>query len=162
VDVAGEIAGLQMGLGFASFFDPQHGAHTLVVAQFLGLLATLIFLGIDGHLMLLSALAESFRLLPVGAGAPLEWPAIASLGGGIFVTGLMIALPVVVALLLTNIALGILTRAAPQLNLFAVGFPVTILAGWIVLALSLPMLAPLFTQAFEAGLRAMLAVLGTR
>ena len=161
VDVAGELASLQMGLGFAIFFDPQHGAHTAVVAQLLGLLASLTFLAINGHLMMLATLAESFRVLPVGAafGDASPWLALARWGATIFVSGLMLALPVVAALLITNVALGILTRAAPQLNLFTVGFPVTILVGWLVLALSLPMFAPLLTHAFEEGLRVMLVPL---
>ena len=161
VDVAGEITGLQMGLGFATFFDPLHGTQIPVIAQFLGLLASLVFLSINGHLMMLAALAESFRILPIGtAGAgPPAWLALAGSGAAIFVTGLMLALPVIAALLITNVALGILTRAAPQLNLFAVGFPAIILVGWIAIALALPLAAPLLTQAFEEGLQRMVAVL---
>lgn len=158
VDVAGEIAGLQMGLGFATFYDPQHGTHSPVIAQFLGLLTTLIFLALNGHLMLLSVLAESFQLLPVGArtaGGP-PWFALADWGSKVFVSGLMLALPLITALLVTNVAIGILTRAAPQLNLFAVGFPITILVGWIVLSLSIPLLEPLLTRAFDEGLQRML------
>lgn len=163
VDVAGEIIGLQMGLGFATFFDPQHGTHTPVIAQFLGLLTTLVFLGLNGHLMLLSVLAESFRLLPPGAGATAAppWFALADWGSKVFASGLMLALPVVTALLVTNLAIGLLTRAAPQLNLFAVGFPVTILVGWIMLGLSLPTLEPLLTQAFAEGLQRMLVPLAS-
>jgi flagellar biosynthesis protein FliR len=161
VDAAGELTSLQMGLGFATFFDPQHGANTPVVAQFLGLLASLSFLAINGHLMMVSALAESFQFMPIGSwgigrGA---WLGLAHWGAVVFATGLMMALPVVVALLATNVALGILTRAAPQLNLFAVGFPVTILVGWVMLLLVLPLIAPLLTQAFDEGLRAMLGPL---
>jgi len=160
VDLAGEMIGMQMGLSFAIFFDPQHGASTPVVAQFLGLLATLAFLAVDGHLMMLGALAESFTLLPIGEspGAS-NWLTLADLGGVIFSTGLKIALPVIVALLITNIALGILTRAAPQLNLFAVGFPITIMVGWVVLAVLLPLLAPVLMQAFDEGLRMMAGTL---
>ncbi|HUL93802.1 MAG TPA: flagellar biosynthetic protein FliR [Burkholderiales bacterium] len=158
VDVAGELVGLQMGLGFATFFDPLHAAHTPVIAQFLGLLASLVFLSINGHLMMLSVLGESFRVVPIGAALPggEAWMTMAQWGGKIFVSGLMLALPVVVALLITNVALGILTRAAPQLNLFAVGFPVTILVGWLVLGVSLPALGPVLVQAFDEGLRMML------
>ncbi|MCC7485300.1 MAG: flagellar biosynthetic protein FliR [Burkholderiales bacterium] len=161
VDVAGEVTGLQMGLGFATFYDPLHGTQTPMVAQFLGLLASLVFLSMNGHLMMLVALAESFRLLPVGAaggGAPAAL-ALAQAGAGIFVSGLMLALPVIAAILITNVALGILTRAAPQLNLFAVGFPAMILVGWLALTLALPLAAPFLTRAFEEGLAAMLAPL---
>ncbi len=164
VDVAGEIAALQMGLGFATFFDPQHGAHTPVIAQFLGLLGSLIFLGMNGHLMMLATLAESFRLLPPGAPLPQAgtWLSLVHWGGSIFASGLMLALPVIAALLITNVALGILTRAAPQLNLFAVGFPVTILVGLLALAFSLPEAAPQLVRAYEEGLRMMLVPLGAR
>jgi len=159
VDVAGELAGLQMGLGFATFFDPQNATQTPVVAQMMGLLATLTFLAINGHLMMLQALADSFASVPVAAGLAAgrgAWLELARMGSAIFVTGLMLALPVVVALLMTNVALGILTRAAPQLNIFAVGFPLTILVGWAVLGLALPHAAPLLVQAFGEGLKAML------
>lgn len=157
VDVAGEITGLQMGLGFAIFFDPQHGTHTQVIAQFLGLLATLTFLSLNGHLLMISALAESFRALPVGGLGPAgpAWLMLANLGGSIFASGLMLALPVIAALLITNVALGVLTRASPQLNFFAVGFPVTILVGWAVLTLMLPLMPPILGQVFDGGLRMM-------
>ena len=162
VDVAGELVGLQMGLGFATFFDPQHGTQSPVIAQFLGLLASLVFFAVNGHLMMLATLAESFRVLPLGAaqaGAS-AWIAIAHAGAGIFVSGLMLALPMIVALLITNVALGMLTRAAPQLNLFAVGFPAMILVGWLALAAALPLFAPFLTRAFEEAMGAMLALLG--
>jgi flagellar biosynthetic protein FliR len=157
VDLAGEVSGLQMGLGFATFFDPQHGTQVPVVAQFLGLLTTLVFLAIDGHLMMFSALADSFRALPIGSQRldPEAWHTIAGWGGRVLADGALLALPVVTALLITNAALGLLTRAAPQLNLFAIGFPVTIMVGWLMLMLSLPLLAPLLTQLFEQGLRLM-------
>jgi flagellar biosynthetic protein FliR len=160
-DVAGEITGLQMGLGFATFFDPQHGTQSPLIAQFLGLLAALVFFAINGHLMLLAALAESFRILPVGAGGwgASAWLALAHSGGAVFASGMMLALPMIAALLITNVALGILTRAAPQLNLVAVGFPAMILVGWSALALALPLAAPVLTQAFEEGMRGMLALL---
>src|SRR5262249_52877383 len=100
---------------------------------------------------------------PVGSSgldAP-AWRVLVESGGRVFASGLLLALPAVVALLICNVALGILTRAAPQLNLFAVGFPVTILVGWLVLSLSLPTLAPFFTQAYEDSLRMMLQPLAT-
>jgi flagellar biosynthesis protein FliR len=155
VDLAGELAGLQMGLGFATFFDPQHAASLPVIAQFLSLLATLTFLSVNGHLLLIAALADSFRALPVGdlALAPSLWLLVADWGGAIFLTGLMLALPIIATLLVANLALGVLTRAAPQLNLFAVGFPITLLAGWVMLALALPHFAPALTRMFDEGLQ---------
>ena len=161
VDVAGELTGLQMGLGFATFYDPQHGTQSPVIAQFLGLLASLIFFSINGHLMMLAALAESFHVIPIGAGGTgaAGWLLLAQAGAGIFVSGLMLALPVIAALLITNVALGILSRAAPQLNLFAVGFPAMIMVGWLALTLALPLTAPYLTHAFERSMGTMLAPL---
>lgn len=145
VEMAGDLAGMQMGLGFASFYDPQNASFTPVVAQFLGIIAALIFLAADGHLYMLAALSDSFRDFPIGAHITsgrafrtlVEW------GGSMFGNALQFALPLIGALLITNLALGILTRSAPQLNIFAVGFPITIAVGFIALMLSIPYLAPL-------------------
>lgn len=160
VEMAGEIAGLQMGLGFAIFYDPQNIGHIPVVGQFLGLLTTLVFLAMNGHLLMISALVESFHALPITAG-PLGssgWRALAEWGGEIFLAGLLLAMPLIAALLITNLALGILTRAAPQLNIFAVGFPLTLLIGFLVLALVLPYMLPSLERLVQDGLQMMLQV----
>lgn len=152
VEMAGELAGLQMGLGFATFYDPINASHTPVVAQLLGMIASLAFLALNGHLYLLSALTESFRTLPVGdAMSPQGFHGVASWGGSIFAYALQISLPVLAALLIANVALGILTRAAPQLNLFAVGFPITLAIGFFVLALSIPYFIPLLDRLIQEG-----------
>ncbi|MDP2694824.1 MAG: flagellar biosynthetic protein FliR [Gallionella sp.] len=159
VEIAGELAGLQMGLGFASFYDPINAAHSAVVAQWLGMIAALAFLAMDGHLYMLSALAESFHTLPIGSMIPAKgFYGVASWGGSIFVFGLQISLPLLAALLTTNIALGILTRAAPQLNLFAIGFPITLAIGFLVLALSMPHFITLLDRLIQEGLGTMLNV----
>ena len=158
IDYAGEVIGLQMGLGFATFYDPDNTAQTPVVSEFMSLLGLLVLLSINGHLMILATLAQSFSALPVGAsfvGAG-TWSNFAHAGSIIFASGLMLALPVVCALLITNVALGVLTRAAPQLNLFAVGFPITLIGGFVMLILSLSYLAGPLTQLFEHGLQSML------
>jgi flagellar biosynthetic protein FliR len=154
VDMAGELAGLQMGLSFAVFYDPQNTAQTAVVAEFLGLIAMLVFLSLDGHLMLLTVLARSFEMLPIGAAALRAegFETVLRSAATVFAAGVMLSLPLIAALLITNIALGVLTRAAPQLNLFAVGFPVALVAGFSALALSLSYLAPVFQSLFEQGL----------
>lgn len=166
VDVAGEMIGLQMGLSFAVFYDPQNAGQSPVLSEFLGLLTTLIFLAMNGHLLTLSVLAESFHLLPIGAtpfsaqgiSAAVAWAAV------LFSSGVLLALPVVAALLIANIAMGVLSRVAPQLNLFAVGFPVTIVSGFVVLTISLPYfgtaLERLFDQSFVA-LRGVIQAAGT-
>ena len=154
VEMAGEIAGLTMGFGFATFFDPQTRARSSAIAQFLALLTLMLFLALDIHLMLLSTLAESFISLPISA-TPTGMSGlhqIASWGGLVFSAGVQLALPLIAALLLTNIALGVLTRAAPQLNLFGIGFPVTLGAGFLVIALVLPYLATPMERLFREGL----------
>lgn len=155
IDLAGELIGLQMGLGFAMFYDPDNAAQSPVISEFLGLLAMLVFLSLNGHLMLLAVIGNSFEWWPVGADLfPANgWMAIARWGSTIFSAGVMLALPVIAALLVVNIALAVLTRAAPTLNLFAIGFPVTLIAGFVMLLLSMPFFAPALQQLFDYGLR---------
>jgi flagellar biosynthesis protein FliR len=145
VDLAGQLIGMSMGLGFASFYDPQSQGQSTAVNQFLVLLAMLIFLSLDGHLMIVSAIADSFISMPIAvSGGGINPMKIAMWGETIFSAGLLLALPAVTALLITNMALGILTRTAPQLNLFGIGFPITLSIGFVVLALALPgMLKPI-------------------
>ncbi len=156
-EMAGQLSGLQMGLGFAVFFDPQSSAQTAVMGQFVGLFAILIFLGANGHYIVLGALGESFRVLPIGAQAlnPLGWRALAGWGGVIFSAGLLVALPVIAALLIANVAVGIMTRAAPQLNIFAVGFPITLATGFVALYLAAPYIGPVLANLFEQATMAM-------
>ncbi|HTN67045.1 MAG TPA: flagellar biosynthetic protein FliR [Burkholderiaceae bacterium] len=154
VEMAGEMTGMTMGLGFATFFDPQSQGRSSAVSQFLALLMLMIYLAANVHLVLLSVLVESFSALPVSP-APLEGEAIRQLvlaGGRIFNLGVQLALPMVAALLMTNMALGILTRAAPQLNLFGIGFPVTLTVGFILIALSLPYLATPMERLLQDGI----------
>ncbi|MHB1592014.1 MAG: flagellar biosynthetic protein FliR, partial [Sulfuricella sp.] len=161
VEMAGNIAGMQMGLGFASFFDPQNAAQSPVVGQFLGLLATLLFLALNGHLYMIEVLAQSFQALPV-APQPFSaagWRALAGWGGEIFLAGLLLSMPIMAALLITNLALGIMTRAAPQLNVFSVGFPITLAAGFVVLAIALPYFVPLFDRLLHDALQMTMQVL---
>lgn len=161
VEMAGNIAGMQMGLGFATFFDPQNAAQVPVVGQFLGLLATVLFLALNGHLYMIEVLAQSFQALPVvpppfsAAG----WRALAGWGGEIFLAGLLLSMPIMAALLITNLALGIMTRAAPQLNVFSVGFPITLAAGFVVLAIALPYFVPLFERLLHDALQMAMQVL---
>lgn len=161
VDVAGELIGLQMGLGFASFYDPQTASQTPVMSEFLGLLATLIFLALNGHLLTLSVLAESFTLLPVAVApfAAKGFAALLSWAATLFSTGVLLALPLIAALLIANIALGVLARIAPQLNIFAVGFPVTIVAGFTVLALTLPYFGAALGRLYDNGFVALSGVM---
>ena len=131
---AGQSISLTMGLWFATLVDPQRGAQVPVLGQMFMIFGTLIYLSINGHLMLLAALAQSFQTLPIGA--PLDQGIFLTLvlwGAHVFDTGLLIALPAVIALVIVNLALGVVTRAAPQLNLFGIGFTITLMSGFVVL-----------------------------
>lgn len=145
VGMAGQMIGMTMGLGFATFFDPQTQGQNTAVSQFLSMLLMLIFLSLDGHLMIVTALTDSFVTMPIAMGSQsIEPVKIAMWGQSIFTTGMLLALPAIAALLITNMALGVLTRTAPQLNLFGIGFPLTLSIGFLVLALALQgMLIPM-------------------
>jgi flagellar biosynthesis protein FliR len=112
------------------------------VASFMALLALLMFIAIDGHLMLLHALAESFRVFPLAAAGsgelPLSFERLVRMGADMFAIALSLSLPFLAVMLMTNIVLGVLARVAPQLNIFAVGFPLTILVGLATLMMLLP------------------------
>lgn len=153
VDMAGALIGMQMGLSFAIFFDPDAGGQTAVLSDFLNLLATLIFLAVNGHLLMIEVVVRSFEWLPVTT-APLNaggWGFIARTGLTVFAAGLLLSMPIIAILLVANIALGVLTRAAPQLNLFAVGFPITLTAGFIGVLLIMNNFAPVLQSLFERG-----------
>lgn len=160
VEMAGNLVGLQMGLGFATFFDPQNSSQTPVVGSFLGMLAILVFLSLNGHQLMIEAVAHSFRELPILAQphSAAGWKTLVRWGREIFLGGVLLSLPVIAALLITNISIGIMTRAAPQLNIFAVGFPITLLAGFAVLSLSLPYFTPLLGRFIEDALQIMLQI----
>jgi flagellar biosynthetic protein FliR len=156
VEMAGEISSMTMGLGFAVFYDPQTRGRSSSISQFFSLVMIMIYLASNLHLVLLSTLAQSFEALPI-SDAPLAadgFRQLAVWGGRIFSAGLQLSLPVVAALLLVNLALGVLTRAAPQLNLFGIGFPITIGVGFIMIALSLPYLATPLVGMLHEGIDA--------
>jgi flagellar biosynthesis protein FliR len=157
VEIAGEIIGLTMGLGFATFFDPQSQGRSSSISQFLALMATMTFLSINGHLLILAALTESFTSLPISASPfhAIGFFQIAQWGSKIFSTGVQLSLPIVASLLITNVALAILTRAAPQLNIFGIGFPLALGIGFILVWLILPYMAVPLENLFQAGFEKM-------
>lgn len=152
-EIAGEFIGLQMGFSFAGFFDP-HGGSESAVGSWLHTLALLMFVALDGHLLLIDTLVGTFRTLPI---SPDPFGAIARLrldllAGEVFRLALTLALPATMLMLFVNLVLGFTSRVAPQLNIFAVGFPVTLMAGLIALALGAQhMLEPL-TEALRVFL----------
>jgi len=138
VVVAGQTISNSMGLSMASLIDPNLG-NVPVIAQFLLIMSTLIFVSLGGHAMLLALILESFATLPVGSTlfGPQAYALLVSWSSMIFLGALLTALPVMVTLLFISIGLGVVTRAAPSLNIFSVGLPATIVVGFVVLLLSL-------------------------
>ncbi|MES2890169.1 MAG: flagellar biosynthetic protein FliR [Pseudomonadota bacterium] len=151
VELAGDTIGLQMGLNFAMFFDPSSGGQVTSLSRFFGAIVTLLFVTINGHLLIMVAVVQSFHTFPVGPEPfaflhtlqPQVW------GGEIFRLGLWIALPLTAMLLFTNLVLGVIARVAPQLNVFAIGFPITVGVGLIGALFTLPMMQVPFTMALE-------------
>jgi len=150
--MAGEVIALGMGLGFASLVDPDKGVQVPVVGQLLVIFATLLFLAMDGHLALMRFMVLSFEGVPLGGSIRFEdFAAIASWGSVMFGHAVMIALPAVGALLLANLAMGVVTRAAPQLNIFAVGFPMTLMLGFVMLYATVGTIGSRFAELLAEG-----------
>lgn len=157
VQTAGEFIGLQMGLSFASFFDPQTGANTAVLARIMNTTAVLLFIAMNGHLLMLAAFIKSFDILPISA-TPIQAAGIAILldwSGQILMSGMLLALPLIIVLLSINLALGILNRTAQQLSVFAVGFPISLMVGLILLLIVLPQITPFFERLVDTGIQTM-------
>ena len=151
VEFAGELIGLQMGLNFAGFFDPMTASAATAASRFFGTMVAWLFIVANGHLLVIAALVHSFTAFPVGPEPfaflhqvqPHRW------GSEIFSTGLWIALPLITMLLFVNLVLGAISRVAPQINIFAIGFPVTLGVGLLGLLLTLPSLSQPFTMTLE-------------
>ena len=153
VTMGGQLLANSMGLSFAFNIDPMHGTSTPAVGQFYTLLVTLTFLALNGHLILLETLIDGFHTLPVGTtglGPDAIWT-IVGWGTQIFSGALAVALPGITALLIVNVAFGVISRAAPTLNLFSVGFPVSLVCGLLIVLAGLPSVQSSFTQLVEEG-----------
>ncbi|MDQ2878829.1 MAG: flagellar biosynthetic protein FliR [Pseudomonadota bacterium] len=138
--IASEVIGTSMGLGFAQAIDPQNGHSTPALGQFMSMMLTLLFLAVNGHLVLVEMIVKSYDVMPPGAAwlTPEQLKNIAFFGGYTFLAGLLLALPVGFLLLCLNLIVGMLSRAAPALNLFAVGLPMSLAVGVVALAISFP------------------------
>jgi len=155
VEFGGELIGLQMGLNFAGFFNPMTGGEATAVSRFFGITVSWLFIVTGGHLMLINAVVMSFDTFPVGpepfaflrAAQPQLW------GAEVFRLGLWIALPMIGTLLFVNFVLGIIARVAQQMNIFAIGFPVTVSVGLVGMLMTLPMMQLPFTMALERMLQ---------
>ncbi len=161
--VAGQIIAMQMGLGFASMMDPTNGVSVAVLSQFYLMLVTLLFLAMNGHLVMIEVLVESFRTIPIGyqAFAPEALAQLFSMLTWMFVGALMIALPAVTALLVVNLAFGVMTRAAPQMNIFSLGFPFTLVFGLFIVWVSFSGFLPQFQQLTEEMFALLKGVIGS-
>ena len=157
LEFAGQVVAQQMGLGFAAMVDPVSGAQVPVVAQLYVILATLMFFAFNAHLKLIELVSDSFTLMPPGAGFPnraalafiIDWT------GQMLGAGLLMVMPAVASLLIVNLAFGVIARSAPQFNIFAIGFPIMIIFGVVVMLLTASLLGAqlehLFVDAFAAG-----------
>ena len=151
IELAGEVVGLQMGLNFAGFFDPVTATQTTATSRFFGAVIGFLFIVINGHLLVIAALVDSFKAFPAGEAPfaflaqtlPHQW------GAMIFATALWIALPMVAMLTFVNLVLGVISRVAAQINVFAIGFPITLSVGLLGILLTLPLLQQPFTLALE-------------
>ncbi len=161
-NIAGQIISMQMGLGFAQMMDPQSGVSVPAVSQFFIMLATLLYLSMNGHLYVISALIESFKYIPavINHFAPINFDDVLNMGGMMFAYALKISLPAIIALLITNIAFGVMTKAAPQFNIFTIGFSVSMLLGIGLIWMNLAFILPLFTDLTENVHVALLSQIG--
>lgn len=148
VDVGAELAGLQMGFGIATVFDPSSDRQLSLIGQLYGVVTLLVFFAVDGHHLVLAALAESFRLVPSLGFYPSSAlvDGLMRLASAMFALGLQVALPVVAALLLASAALGILGRVVPQMNVLLMSFPITMGLGLVVMGASLSLFGGLFVE----------------
>ncbi|MCG6866364.1 MAG: flagellar biosynthetic protein FliR [Thiogranum sp.] len=154
--IAGQTIAMGMGLGFAQMVDPQNGVSVPVIGQYYVVIATLLFLALNGHLALLRVLADSFQSVPIGVDALSreDFRVIADWGVRMFGDAVMVALPAVASVLLVNLSFGVVSRSAPQLNIFGVGFPVTLTLGFVVLVFALSNLLPELRHMLDGALTA--------
>ena len=164
VITGGQIVAMQMGLGFSLMVDPQNGAQSPVLSQFYTVMVMLIYLSIDGHLVLVEVLAESFKTMPISAQGLVadDFMQVVRWGTNIFAGGLAIALPAIASLLVVNVSFGVMTRSAPQLNIFAIGFPITMMLGFSLVMITLPNIVPKSISLFSEVYHLIQTILGIK
>ncbi len=160
--LGGQFMAMKMGLGFASMNDPSNGVQTTVISQFFLMLVTMMFVSIDGHIVLIKILVDSFETLPPG-----EWvitrdmfTQLLSMANWMFSSALIFALPILTSLLFVNVAFGIMSRSAPQLNIFAIGFPFTLVMGLVLIWMGLVNFIPTFDRIISFGFLSTETLLG--
>lgn len=151
LEVAGEMIGVQMGFGVVQLFDPTTSNHTPIMAQYFTLLASLVFLSMNAHMLIVATILSSYEAIPA-FGASLSGAVgddVLRLSQQMFTIGLKLAAPVLVVILLVNILLALLGRAVSQINVFVLSFPVTIAGGLVVLGLAMPFTIGLLVREIE-------------
>jgi flagellar biosynthetic protein FliR len=154
-EFAGHMSGFQIGFSYGATIDPQNGVNNTMLATFYGLLATLGFLAINGHHMLIRALAMSYDGLPIGMGT-VNGSLVGTVGditGLVFVVGVRLAAPVVIALLIVELAVGLISRTAPSLNFMIIGYPVRIILGLVLVAVLVPTIPSVTNAMIETVMR---------
>lgn len=152
--LAGQYISQKMGLGFASMNDPANGVSVAIISQFYLLLTTLLFLSSNGHLVVLQLLIDSYQRFPILASgfSDEQFMSIVQMGSWMFAAALLISLPLFTALMIVNISFGVMSRSAPQMNIFSVGFPFTLLFGFILMWFSLANFLPLYFELMDEGM----------
>ncbi|MDP3269318.1 MAG: flagellar biosynthetic protein FliR [Legionella sp.] len=159
--LGGQIISMQAGLGFAIMVDPASKASVPLVSQFYLMMTTLVFLSLNGHLALLEALMHSFQVMPVGQlylDNSVVWQVIL-FSGWMFKEALLISIPAILSLLIVSLSFGIMTRVAPQLNIFSLGFPITLLMAFVIIKIGLPTLGSQITESIEQGMQFILGMI---
>ena len=142
---SGQVISMQMGLAMAVMNDPASGGSNPIIGKWLQTMALLIFLAINGHLIVIQVLVESFQTMPIAATpGDIDFLQLVTRGGWLFSSGLLLTLPAVISMLMVNMAFGVMNRAASQLNLFALGFPMTLLLGLVTLLFTMDSMSGLF------------------
>ncbi|CAM3030963.1 flagellar biosynthetic protein FliR [Legionella worsleiensis] len=152
--LGGQIISMQAGLGFAIMVDPASKASVPLISQFYQMMMVLIFLALNGHLALLDALMESFRMMPIGhipQDKNLIWNVI-QFSGWMFKEALLISIPAILSLLIVSLSFGIMTRVAPQLNIFSLGFPITLLMSFVVIKIGLSAVGTQMVESIQHGM----------
>ncbi|MCP4751439.1 MAG: flagellar biosynthetic protein FliR [Proteobacteria bacterium] len=161
IDFAGTIIGFQMGLSLANVVDPQTDLQVSIIASFEGMLATFLFIVLDGHHIFFEAITISYREIPVGGflftSNKIDY--LLRIMGDLVIIGLKLGAPLIVAMLLANVIMGFMARSIPQMNIFIVGFPFTIGLGLILLILGMPHLVQAMSKLFSSGGRQIVELL---
>jgi len=152
--LAGQFIAMKMGLGFAAMNDPSSGVSTTIMSQFYLLLSTLLFLSTNGHLVVFQLMIDSFTSFPIGGDGldSASFLVIAQLGSWMFSAALLIALPLFTSLMIVNMSFGVMSRSAPQMNVFTVGFPITLVFGLALMWFSLGNFLPVYFDLMDEGI----------